>query len=64
MSRVKMGMDGGAMFSNPKVSRKLAIVPQGISADLIATIEGFDRKTFPRRFDKSRFCHRNACGGD
>ena len=45
MSRVKMGMDGGAMFSNPKVSKKLAIVPQGISADLIATIEGFDRKT-------------------
>ena len=45
MSRVKMGMDGGAMFSNPKVSRQLAIVPQGISADLIATIEGFDRKT-------------------
>ena len=42
MSRVKMGSDGGALF-DPQVVFKLGGVPQGISADLIATIEGFTR---------------------
>ncbi|WP_067721057.1 acetyl-CoA C-acetyltransferase [Nocardia yamanashiensis] len=43
MSRVPMGSDGGAMFMDPKTSYEAYIVPQGISADLIATIEGFSR---------------------
>ncbi|OJF83663.1 acetyl-CoA C-acetyltransferase [Nocardia seriolae] len=43
MSRVPMGSDGGAMFMDPKTSYDAYIVPQGISADLIATIEGFTR---------------------
>jgi acetyl-CoA C-acetyltransferase len=43
MSRVPMGSDGGAMVLDPAVSAKLRFVPQGISADLIATIEGFTR---------------------
>jgi acetyl-CoA C-acetyltransferase len=43
MSRVPMGSDGGAMFMDPKTSYESYIVPQGISADLIATIEGFSR---------------------
>jgi len=43
MSRVPMGSDGGAMFTDPKVSQKIKFVPQGISADLIATMEGFSR---------------------
>ncbi|MFD7844056.1 acetyl-CoA C-acetyltransferase [Nocardia sp. NPDC059764] len=43
MSRVPMGTDGGAMFMDPKTSYDAYIVPQGISADLIATIEGFTR---------------------
>ncbi|GAB0101963.1 acetyl-CoA C-acetyltransferase [Nocardia sp. JMUB6875] len=43
MSRVPMGSDGGAMFMDPKTSYDSYIVPQGISADLIATIEGFSR---------------------
>ncbi|MFI6870792.1 acetyl-CoA C-acetyltransferase [Nocardia sp. NPDC050406] len=43
MSRVPMGSDGGAMFMDPKTSYNSYIVPQGISADLIATIEGFTR---------------------
>ncbi|MFB7720891.1 MULTISPECIES: acetyl-CoA C-acetyltransferase [unclassified Nocardia] len=43
MSRVPMGSDGGAMFMDPKTSYEAYIVPQGISADLIATIEGFTR---------------------
>lgn len=44
MSRVPMGSDGGAMAMDPVVSRKMGFVPQGISADLIASLEGFSRK--------------------
>jgi acetyl-CoA C-acetyltransferase len=44
MSRVPMGSDGGAMFEDPDVIAQLGIVPQGISADLIATLEGFTRE--------------------
>ncbi len=44
MSRVPMGSDGGAMMLDPEVSRKINFVPQGIGADLIATIEGFSRQ--------------------
>ncbi|WP_067650806.1 acetyl-CoA C-acetyltransferase [Nocardia harenae] len=43
MSRVPMGSDGGAMFTDPATVYDLNIVPQGIGADLIATIEGFSR---------------------
>ena len=43
MSRVPMGSDGGAMFSDPATVYDAYIVPHGIGADLIATIEGFSR---------------------
>ncbi|GGY39170.1 acetyl-CoA C-acetyltransferase [Parvularcula lutaonensis] len=43
MSRVPMGSDGGAMVSDPAVTFKNYIVPQGISADLIATKYGISR---------------------
>jgi acetyl-CoA C-acetyltransferase len=43
MSRVPMGSDGGAMMADPATSFDAYIVPQGIGADLIATIEGFSR---------------------
>jgi len=42
MSRVKMGADGGAMF-DPSFQWKVGTVPQGISADLIATRRGYSR---------------------
>jgi len=42
MSRVPMGSDGGAIF-DPAVQWKVGSVPQGISADLIATIDGISR---------------------
>jgi acetyl-CoA C-acetyltransferase len=45
MSRVKMGSDGGGMFMDPAVAIPGHIVPQGISADLIATKYGFSRET-------------------
>lgn len=44
MSRIPRACDGGAMFMDPMVSQEIAYVPQGISADLIATIAGFSRK--------------------
>jgi acetyl-CoA C-acetyltransferase len=48
LSRVPMGSDGGAMLFDPKVSSKVNFVPQGIGADLIATIEGFSREDVDR----------------
>ncbi len=44
MSRVPMGSDGGAMALDPEINMKIGFVPQGISADLIATREGFSRE--------------------
>jgi acetyl-CoA C-acetyltransferase len=43
MSRVKMGSDGGAWAMDPRTALDTSFVPQGIGADLIATIEGFSR---------------------
>ncbi|ANZ40323.1 acetyl-CoA acetyltransferase [Lentzea guizhouensis] len=43
MSRVPMGSDGGAMAADPETAYDTYFVPQGISADLIATTEGFTR---------------------
>jgi acetyl-CoA C-acetyltransferase len=43
MSRVPMGADGGAWMSDPETGYATYFVPQGIGADLIATIEGFSR---------------------
>ena len=43
MSRVPIGSDGGAWAQDPETNSATAFVPQGIGADLIATIEGFTR---------------------
>src|SRR6201993_1498547 len=43
MSRVPMGSDGGSWAMDPETAYDTYFVPQGISADLIATIEGFSR---------------------
>ena len=43
MSRVPMGSDGGAWAMDPETAYSTSFVPQGISADLIATVEGFSR---------------------
>ena len=44
MSRWAMGSDGGAWVMDPRVNNALSFIPQGISADLIATLEGFSRQ--------------------
>jgi acetyl-CoA C-acetyltransferase len=43
MSRVKMGSDGGALFDAVMIQER-GIIPQGISADLVATTRGFSRQ--------------------
>jgi acetyl-CoA C-acetyltransferase len=43
MSRVGMGMSGGAWFMDPSVGLPSYFMPQGVSADLIATRYGFSR---------------------
>ena len=44
MSRVKMGSDGGGMFMDPDLAIPGNIIPQGISADLIASKYGYTRE--------------------
>jgi acetyl-CoA C-acetyltransferase len=43
MSRVPMGSDGGAWYTDPLVAWATGFVPQGISADLLATLHGHSR---------------------
>ncbi|MEV6045654.1 acetyl-CoA C-acetyltransferase [Streptomyces xanthochromogenes] len=44
MSRVPMASDGGAWFADPMTNFDTNFAPQGIGADLIATIEGYSRR--------------------
>ncbi|MCV7223501.1 acetyl-CoA C-acetyltransferase [Mycolicibacterium elephantis] len=43
MSRVPMGSDGGAWAHDPETNLATGFIPQGIGADLIATLDGFSR---------------------
>jgi len=43
MSRVGMGASGGAWSTDPQIAFKSYFTPQGIGADLIATLDGFSR---------------------
>lgn len=44
MSRITMGSDGGPWALDPETNLKAGFVPQGIAADLIATLDGYDRE--------------------
>lgn len=44
MSRVPMGSDGGAWYMDPQVAYEGHFIPQGIAADLIATLYGYSRE--------------------
>ena len=48
MSRIPMGSDGGAMALDPQTAFDVNFVPQGIGADLIATIDGYTREDVDR----------------
>lgn len=48
MSRIAMGAGGGAYYSDPSVMNKISFIPQGVSADLIATLHGFSRHDVDR----------------
>jgi acetyl-CoA C-acetyltransferase len=43
MSRVPIGSDGGAWVADPAVAYQTYFVPQGVGADLIATLDGYTR---------------------
>ena len=43
MSRIPMGSDGGPWALDPETNLKSSFVPQGVSADLIATLDGYSR---------------------
>ncbi|MDS7924452.1 MULTISPECIES: acetyl-CoA C-acetyltransferase [Acinetobacter] len=44
MSRIPMGSDGGPWALDPETNLKSSFVPQGIGADLIATLDGYSRE--------------------
>jgi acetyl-CoA C-acetyltransferase len=44
MSRVPMGSDGSPWLNDPETNYATSFIPQGVSADLIATVEGFTRE--------------------
>jgi acetyl-CoA C-acetyltransferase len=44
MSRVPMGSDGGAWAMDPETNYDTSFIPQGVGADLIATVEDFSRE--------------------
>jgi acetyl-CoA C-acetyltransferase len=48
MSRVPMGSDGGAWAMDPETNYATGFVPQGIGADLIATLDGLSREDVDR----------------
>jgi acetyl-CoA C-acetyltransferase len=55
MSRVPMASDGGAWILDPRVNTKTHFVPQGISADLVATVEGHTREDVDKFALRSQF---------
>lgn len=64
MSRVPIGTDGGALMDDPVVSTQIGFVPQGVSADLIATLEGFTRQAVDEYalLSQQRAAHAAASG--
>src|SRR5438105_6357502 len=48
MSRVAIGSDGGAAYTDPTLGRRFPYVPNGVCADLMATLDGFSRDELDR----------------
>ena len=53
MSRTPLGHDGGPLLLDPEVINKIGYIPQGVAADLIATLE------FLKKEDLDRYAHRS-----
>ncbi len=64
MSRVPIGADGGAWAQDPATNFDTLFVPQGVGADLIATLEGFSRTDVDAFASESqrRAAHARASG--
>jgi acetyl-CoA C-acetyltransferase len=64
MSRIAMGSDGGAWAMDPMINYETGFVPQGIGADLIATLDGYTREDVDRFATESqkRAAHARASG--
>ncbi|MDU9407699.1 acetyl-CoA C-acetyltransferase [Pseudomonas sp. zfem001] len=62
MSRIPMGSDGGAWVMDPETNIHSNFVPQGIGADLIATLEGFSRADVDAFALRSQQKAARACG--
>jgi acetyl-CoA C-acetyltransferase len=64
MSRVPIGADGGAWAMDPATNAQTAFVPQGVGADLIATLGGFSRSDVDRfaMVSQQRAAHAQASG--
>jgi acetyl-CoA C-acetyltransferase len=60
MSRVPMSSDGGAWMNDPETNYETSFVPQGIGADLIATIEGYTRADVDEYAARSQVCATRA----
>ena len=60
MSRVPMGSDSGAMAADPSIAYNTYFAPQGIGADLIASLEGFTREDVDRYAVESQARAANA----
>lgn len=43
MSRVPMGSDGGPLMYDPQTIVRSHFIPQGVAADLVATLHGYER---------------------
>ncbi|MEV4383108.1 acetyl-CoA C-acetyltransferase [Streptosporangium sp. NPDC049644] len=54
MSRLPLGSDGGAWSNDPETNFATSFIPQGVSADLIATTEGFTRETVDSYAERSQ----------
>ncbi|WP_233886535.1 acetyl-CoA C-acetyltransferase [Paraburkholderia flagellata] len=64
MSRVPIGSDGGAIYTDPAITRRFPYMPNGVAADLIASLEGLTREDVDTYAVESqrRAAHARAAG--
>jgi len=60
MSRIPIGTDGGALLEDPEVISRNNYLPQGVAADLIATLENFSREDIDAYAEQSQLRAKSA----